>query len=75
MSRDDNRPLGCTGATVPITIQRKRHRAHPLVTNGWVVLSDHLHCVLELPLGDANFAVRLHLSVFFTLGSNDVILL
>jgi len=24
----------------------------------WVVLPDHLHCVIELPLGDANFPLR-----------------
>ncbi len=33
-------------------------RRHPFVVHGWVVLPDHLHCVIELPPGDANFAVR-----------------
>lgn len=33
-------------------------RAHPFVIHGWVVLPDHLHCVIELPQGDADFATR-----------------
>ena len=31
---------------------------HPFTIHAWVVLSDHLHCVIELPIGDADFAVR-----------------
>ena len=31
---------------------------HPFRIHGWVVLPDHLHCVIELPVGDADFAVR-----------------
>ncbi|AUH53044.1 transposase [Chromobacterium sp. ATCC 53434] len=31
---------------------------HPFVIHGWVVLPDHLHCVLELPAEDADFALR-----------------
>lgn len=34
---------------------RKRH---PFVIHAWVVLPEHLHCVLELPPGDADFACR-----------------
>lgn len=34
---------------------RKRH---PFDIHGWVVLPDHLHCVIELPPGDADFANR-----------------
>lgn len=33
-------------------------RAHPFVIHGWVVLPDHLHCVIELPQGDADYATR-----------------
>jgi len=33
-------------------------RRHPFVIHGWVVLPDHLHCVIELPPGDANFPLR-----------------
>jgi len=31
---------------------------HPFAIHGWVVLPDHLHCVIELPPGDADFATR-----------------
>ena len=31
---------------------------HPFHIHGWVVLPDHLHCVIELPPGDADFATR-----------------
>ena len=31
---------------------------HPFEIHGWVVLPDHLHCVIELPAGDADFATR-----------------
>jgi putative transposase len=31
---------------------------HPFQIHGWVVLPDHLHCVIELPDGDADFALR-----------------
>jgi len=31
---------------------------HPFRIHGWVVLPDHLHCVVELPEGDADFATR-----------------
>ncbi len=32
--------------------------AHPFRIHGWVVLPDHLHCVIEMPQQDANFALR-----------------
>ncbi|ANG61175.1 transposase [Marinobacterium aestuarii] len=31
---------------------------HPFRIHGWVVLPDHLHCVIELPSGDADYAKR-----------------
>jgi putative transposase len=39
------------------TVAAVQHR-HPFVIHGWVVLPDHLHCVIELPAGDADFAKR-----------------
>jgi putative transposase len=33
-------------------------RRHPFRIHGWVVLPDHLHCVIELPSDDADFATR-----------------
>ena len=37
---------------------RNVRRAHPFEIHGWVTLPDHLHCVIELPAGDADFATR-----------------
>ena len=31
---------------------------HPFVIHAWVILPEHLHCVVELPPGDDEFAVR-----------------
>ena len=31
---------------------------HPFTIHGWVVLPEHLHCVIELPSDDANYATR-----------------
>lgn len=31
---------------------------HPFVIHAWVVLPEHLHCVIELPVGDCDFALR-----------------
>ena len=33
-------------------------RTHPFHIHGCVVFPDHLHCVIELPPGDADFATR-----------------
>ena len=38
-------------------VRQVRHD-HPFTIHGWVVLPDHLHCVIELPPGDMDFAVR-----------------
>ena len=37
---------------------RTVRRKHPFEIHGWVVLPDHLHCVIALPPGDADFATR-----------------
>ncbi len=31
---------------------------HPFMIHGWVVLPEHLHCVIELPPGDADYSTR-----------------
>ncbi|MGH8491872.1 MAG: REP-associated tyrosine transposase [Moraxellaceae bacterium] len=31
---------------------------HPFIIHGWVVLPEHLHCVLEFPADDADYALR-----------------
>lgn len=33
-------------------------RRHPFTIHGWVVLPDHLHCVIELPADDTDFPTR-----------------
>lgn len=33
-------------------------RRFPFYIHAWVVLPDHLHCVIELPAADADFATR-----------------
>ncbi|AKH37408.1 REP-associated tyrosine transposase [Nitrosomonas communis] len=33
-------------------------KGHPFQIYGWVVLPDHLHCVIALPPGDDDFAMR-----------------
>lgn len=37
---------------------RYARTGHPFVIHGWVVLPDHLHCLIELPPGDSDFATR-----------------
>ena len=33
-------------------------KSYPFVIHAWVVLPEHLHCVIELPEGDADFKTR-----------------
>jgi putative transposase len=40
---------------------RAVRRTHPFDIHGWVVLPDHLHCVVQLPEGDDDFTLRLRL--------------
>ena len=37
---------------------REVRQRHPFIIHGWVVLPDHMHCLIELPPGDADFATR-----------------
>ena len=34
---------------------------HPFVIHAWVVLPEHMHCVIELPAGDNDFSTRVRL--------------
>jgi putative transposase len=36
----------------------KVKQSHPFHIHAWVVLPDHMHCVIELPECDADFAIR-----------------
>ena len=40
------------------TVVSSVRRAHSFAIHGWVVLPDHLHCVIELPPDEADFATR-----------------
>lgn len=40
------------------TVVSSVRKTHPFVIHGWVVLPDHLHCVIELPHDDVDFATR-----------------
>jgi putative transposase len=39
-------------------VVRSVQSRHPFRIHGWVVLPEHLHSVIELPPGDADFATR-----------------
>jgi putative transposase len=36
----------------------KVKNTHPFIIHGWVVLPEHMHCVIELPEDDTDFAKR-----------------
>lgn len=36
-------------------------QSHPFIIHSWVVLPDHMHCMIELPQGDSDLALRLRL--------------
>lgn len=37
---------------------RITRRNHPFQIHAWVVLPEHLHCILELPPGDCDYSLR-----------------
>ena len=39
-------------------VVRSVRKRHPFQIHGWVALPDHLHCVIELPPHEADFATR-----------------
>jgi len=39
-------------------VVREVRRRHPFAIHGWVVLPEHMHCIIELPSGDTDFATR-----------------
>lgn len=36
----------------------KVKRTYPFIIHGWVVLPDHMHCIIELPADDADYETR-----------------
>ena len=55
--RDGNDLLLRHIALLRQVVREVRHR-FPFVIHAWVVLPEHLHCILELPEGEWDFAVR-----------------
>jgi putative transposase len=46
---------------------RKVRAEYPFTIHAWVVLPEHLHCVIELPIDDQDFALRWRLiKVYFS---------
>lgn len=43
--------------TLREVVQSVRLR-HPFIIHGWIVLPEHLHCVIELPENDQDFSTR-----------------
>ena len=43
--------------TLRQTVKSVKQR-HPFIIHAWVVLPNHLHCVIELPTGDTDFPLR-----------------
>ncbi len=43
--------------TLRHVVQSVKQR-HPFIIHAWVVLPNHLHCVIELPTGDSDFSLR-----------------
>ncbi|MDB5799214.1 MAG: transposase [Rhodocyclales bacterium] len=39
-------------------VVREVQERHPFKIHAWIVLPEHLHCILELPEGNADFALR-----------------
>ena len=39
------------------SVKSVKHK-HPFLIHGWVVLPDHIHCIIELPENDSDFATR-----------------
>jgi len=39
-------------------VVRSVRSRHPFIIHGWVVLPEHLHCVIELPENDTDFSTR-----------------
>jgi putative transposase len=60
LQRRDNDLLVQHVDTLRSVIKNVKNR-HPFIIHAWVVLPEHMHCVIELPDKDADFATRLRL--------------
>jgi putative transposase len=57
LQRQDNDLLTRHIETLRSVVKSMQQR-HPFRIHGWVVLPEHLHCVIELPPNDADYATR-----------------
>ena len=57
LQRHDNDLLVSHIETLREVVKKVRAN-HPFIIHGWVVLPEHLHCIIELPIGDDDFALR-----------------
>ena len=57
LERRDNNLLTRHINTLRDVVHSVRSR-HPFIIHGWVVLPEHLHCVIELPENDQDFSTR-----------------
>ena len=57
LQRQDNNLLTRHIETLRSAVKSVQQR-HPFRIHGWVVLPEHLHCVIELPPNDMDFATR-----------------
>jgi len=53
-----NNPLLIRHVDVLRAVVREVRHQHPFHIHGWVVLPEHIHAILELPPGDADFSMR-----------------
>ncbi len=53
-----NNPLLTRHVETLRAVVREVRRKHPFHIHGWVVLPEHLHAIMELPQGDADFSMR-----------------
>lgn len=56
----DYRRAWHAGGTYFFTINQVK-KSHPFIIHAWVIMPDHMHCVIELPEGDHDFATRIRL--------------
>ena len=57
LHRQQNDLLVCHIESLRNAVDHIRKR-YPFTIHGWVVLPDHLHCIIELPPGDTNYSMR-----------------
>ena len=57
LERKGNDLLVCHIETLREIVRSVQQR-HPFKIHAWVVLPEHMHCVIELPVGDVDFPVR-----------------